>query len=210
MNQQNRFGNAGGKYKNAHSIAMGTRAEIAFENLMKQHGLRAERTKGEDDWKNHFDYVVKGTLFGEFINEKTKENETKVEVKAMKAKKRYEEQSPGILIVETIGTSGFPGWVFGESDIIAFEFPDNRFMLMKTKELAEYTQRVSTDFPKAPNCETANTRYSRISRPKEEIVIFDTKEIMKKVPNIILGAPPQRKRQRVDEQEEKVVEEKKD
>ena len=68
--------------------------------------------------RKHFDFIVKlGSKY------------QKVEVKSMKSRKRGQPQDPTCIFIETQSVKGYPGWVHGEADTVAFEQPEGFLMI---------------------------------------------------------------------------------
>lgn len=107
-------------------IKYGKDSEKRFIEFMQSNGCEVTKSSTHDDIYSHFDYYVK------------KGNHTyKFEVKGKKKNRRSDQkQSDDITWIELKGITGHNGWVFGQSDYIAFEH-NNGFLLVKREKVVE-------------------------------------------------------------------------
>lgn len=156
----------GGEYIDAISRNMGQSAEDEFFHLNKmQHKFIRSATRYENI-KKHFDFILYEQLLSKYI---------KVEVKSMKARHRGEAPDPSIIYIEIFNIDGYPGWVYGESDYIAFQRPDG-FLLVQTKSLINIVNYYYHHLPYVTKSGIEYTLYGRNNR-KDLVLILPFKEI---------------------------------
>jgi hypothetical protein len=104
-------------------------------------------------------------------------NGSKVDVKGCKRLNRHDEESRSdIIYIEFVGIVGYKGWVYGESDIIAFE-TESEFILISTKRLQKISRKlISREFTRTPKLYKS---YSRSSRPLERVGLLHIDDILK-------------------------------
>jgi hypothetical protein len=145
---------------------MGRNAEVRFMRISERHGYKYRAANRRENMVEHFDFILNGRL--------------KVEVKAMKAKRRGESVTPDIVYVETKNVNGGAGWVYGKADFIAFEQPDG-FLFVDRNELVAYLHKKLPHMRRAIYSGVFNTIYSRNGRD-DEVAIFNIRDIFT-IPN---------------------------
>lgn len=150
----------GGRYATPTTVHRGTAAEQRFANMCTERGLELRVATKKENVVFHFDFLVT-------LNDGRRKA---VDVKAVKSRRRGERPDPTVVFVEMQGVSGRPGWVFGNSDLIAFEQPNGFFMvprpalLLRTQQLMQRCR---------PCCVSgvAMTVYRRKGRMDELVVL---------------------------------------
>lgn len=111
------------------SYEKGKSAEDIFSNTCKKLGLKVEVANSYQEKVEHFDFII------------TDKREWKVEVKAQKKTNRYDKNFNNDWIwVEFQGITGQEGWLYGSSDVIAFELSDH-FLIVSTKMLRDFCEK---------------------------------------------------------------------
>jgi hypothetical protein len=134
------------------SFQRGSDAEELFKSLILKKGWECENASLALERK-HVDFIVAD------LNKSVK----KIEVKARKKVNRSDSGvDDSIIYVEFKNVAGYAGWIYGESDIIAFEQTDhfllvNRLALVDLcKKLVQFDQKVTR-----PTLYKVYTRYGR-------------------------------------------------
>jgi len=109
----------------------GEEAEVLFKNALNKRGIKVLPATRSENMFGHFDFIVNGK---------------KIEVKSEKALNRGEESSP-IFWIEAINVRGNIGWLYGESDTVAF-LHNGEFWAVETKTLRRYVEK---EIPGASN-----------------------------------------------------------
>ena len=103
----------------------------------------------------------------------------KIEVKSTKSPKRGKRPDISILFIELKCVGGYPGWIYGKSDVIAFQIRNN-FVIFNRLNLLKY---VEENIPKMKICKKGGikgTLYRRRNR-NDLVAIFDMETVMKEV-----------------------------
>jgi len=74
--------------------------------------------------------------------------ERRVDIKSQKSIKRGEDPSQTHTWIELVNVNGKLGWLYGEADIIAFEYNDEWILCDRMKLLHETIKTLSLDFGK--------------------------------------------------------------
>jgi len=125
----------GGKYIDNISKNMGNNAESRFVKICNEKELAIRPSNSIENRINHYDFIFNYN-----------HQYFKIEVKSMKSRKRGLNPDPSILYLELNNIEGGFGWIYGDSDYIAFE-QEKGFVLFNTKQLQKV---VSIFFPKLP------------------------------------------------------------
>ena len=121
----------GGEFATDVTHRMGLHAETLFQQLCKGKGLTVQPATRFENTVRHFDFVVRPWSLLPPSQEFAR-----VEVKAIKCPRRGAPPDPTLIYVELKGVLGHMGWVFGDADIVAFEQPEDSFLLVRRKDLA--------------------------------------------------------------------------
>lgn len=146
------------------SQIIGDDGENSFIQACIKNGWGKPTPSSEDENKyQHWDFKLS--------------NGTKVDVKGCKRLNRYDEKSRSdIVYIEFVGISGYGGWIYGESDIIAFE-NEKQFILITTKKLREISKKlISREFSRNPKLYKS---YRRYSRPLERVGLLHIDDVLK-------------------------------
>jgi len=74
--------------------------------------------------------------------------ERRVDIKSQKSIKRGEDPSQTHTWIELVNVNGKRGWIFGDADIIAFQYNDEWILCDRMKLLHETIKTLSLDFGK--------------------------------------------------------------
>lgn len=147
----------GSEYATEYTKAIGKYAEENFFNkCVKYKNIRIRCATKYEEIFYHYDYVI------EVINNNIP-SYFRVEVKAMKSKKRGQKQDPSIIFLEYKNISGGDGWIYGEADYIAFE-QQLYFLLIPREKLQEFADIKKINMKKSEKSGEINTLYSRKNR----------------------------------------------
>ena len=148
------------------SRQMGRDAERSFVETFESQGHRCVKSTRHENMREHWDFLV--------------DDKYKVEVKARK-KERRDDKSPNDewIYVEFKNIIGYPGWLYGRADYIAFERPNGflvvpRVLLVKAAE--DKIKLVWTDRP------TPYKSYRRWNRSDEHVGVLLINDILQ-LPN---------------------------
>lgn len=157
----------GGEYACEATTRMGTQAEHAFIKYCHDHNLRLRPATKYENTVLHYDYVVE--LNGrEYV---------RVEVKAIKSRRRGLPPDPRVIFVELKDIHGNPGWLYGAADVIAFQQPDS-FVFISRIALLQIVDQIQ------PQCRIAfqsglhHTLYSRPNR-QDLMLVLDIEDVIK-------------------------------
>lgn len=145
------------------SHAMGSRAESLFVRACQRRGVHhCCKASREQDRLEHFDFIV--SWWG------------RVEVKAMKARRRGMPPDPNVIYLELKGITGHHGWLYGNADYVAFEQPYQTFLVIPRTELVRQAHAF------APNCARSSRSgvpYTFYSRPNREdlVMVLDVADV---------------------------------
>jgi hypothetical protein len=138
--------------KDGESFKRGSEAEKLFKSLILKKGWECEEASKALEQK-HVDFIVTDPS----------KDPRKIEVKARKKVNRSDSGvDDNIIYVEFKNVAGYAGWIYGESDIIAFEQSDhfllvNRLALLDLcKKLVKFDQKVDR-----PTLYKVYTRFGR-------------------------------------------------
>ena len=150
---------------------MGATAEMKFVDICKkQNNYRIRGSTKYEETKLHYDFVVE-------IRVKDIIDYFRIEVKSIKSRKRGELADPNITFVKYKNVNGGPGWLYGESDYIAFEQIDH-FLVVLRKDLVKYSEEKKEKIRTIKKSGIVNTLYSRNNR-SDLIGCFSTDDIKK-------------------------------
>lgn len=157
----------GGEFASDLTNSMGTQAEHSFTHLCLGKGMQLRNATSFENTRLHFDFIVKkgdGTF-------------AKVEVKAMKARRRGQLPDPSIVYIETKNVSGGDGWLFGAADDVAFAQPWGFLVVPRIAlvKLVEYWRQL---VKRANTSGIPYTLYGRMNR-KDEVMVLPIEEIYK-------------------------------
>ena len=137
-----------------HTKKMGANAEIKFADVVQnKYSLKIRRSTKHEEIKLHYDYVI----------EKETSKYLRIEVKAMKSRKRGKPVDPNIIYLEFKNVIGGPGWLYGKSDYIAFEQPKS-FILVSRSDLVKFADRMYPRMKMSNRSGVEGTLYSRKNR----------------------------------------------
>jgi len=145
--------------------------EIRFRDIMMANNIEWRKATEEEDRKGHFDCVIKNK----------KNQEIKIEIKGRKKINRKDNHYQNSIIwLELVGITGYPGWLKGKSDFIAFEMTRYVFEIYSTKQLLNLVlkQVDLKTFVKRPE-ESIMKLYSRAGR--KDVICGVPIEIIRKL-----------------------------
>jgi len=163
----------GGELADNISRQLGQTAEDQFYNYYKSAGKRIRTATKFENHKKHYDFVTFEERLRKYI---------RVEVKSMKARKRGQEPDPTIAYLEVHNIDGYPGWVYGQADAIAFQTPTG-FLIVNRKRLVEIVNDYYKKLPYVTESGIEYTLYGRFNR-KDLVMILPFSEIEKIPGNI--------------------------
>lgn len=173
----------GGQFATAHTNRMGSHAEDLFEKICKANGMTVKHASKIDDMTRHFDFFVRPWNALDIGR-----TSARVEVKAMKCPRRGLPPDETLIYVELVNVIGKLGWVFGDADILAFEQPCDRFLLVKREELARKALEMWKTGEKGEHSGIKGTLWTRPGR--EDLVLsLDRDMHVKCLTHSILGFP---------------------
>ena len=123
-------------YKNKYdktgvAFQIGEKAECSFETSVSKAGLSCEKSSFPEEMR-HIDFWIEGN----------KTPRTAVDVKSRKKVKRADDKfNDEVVWIEFANVQGKRGWLYGDSDIIAFERPED-FLLVNRKLLARLCEKL--------------------------------------------------------------------
>jgi hypothetical protein len=151
--------------KNSSEIKRGDEAEESFKKLF----TFVKRATKEEDILQHWDLEV-------IIEDKN----VKVDVKALKNEDRYDPYpNENFHWVEIQNVNGDTGWLYGNSDLIAFETIDY-FILVGTLKLRKFLEKKLNYKQKdIPNIQPANVKdpYSFYRRKDRKDIVVKVKTV---------------------------------
>ena len=117
--------------KTGEASQMGENAEGSFETSVCKAGLSCEKASFPEEMR-HIDFWIEGD----------KTPRTAVDVKSRKKVKRADDKfNDEVVWIEFANVQGKRGWLYGDSDIIAFERPED-FLLVNRKLLARLCEKL--------------------------------------------------------------------
>lgn len=117
--------------KTGQAFVAGDSAETVFETATKKAGLTCDRASRQEEFQ-HIDFWITGDTIPRLA----------VDVKSRKKIKRADSQVNDDLIwIEFANVQGKRGWLYGASDLIAFEREDH-FILVNRKLLARLCEQL--------------------------------------------------------------------
>jgi hypothetical protein len=148
------------------SLEIGLSAEEELKKIAKTKNISIVKSSKEEDMYDHFDY---------YFN--FKETSKKIEVKAMKKISRNDIQQSEWIWVEFRNVCGYPGWIYGKSDLVAFELK-NHFIFVDRKELVSLCESIvdTKTIVKSPD-QAKYKGYRRWNRPKELTAMINISDI---------------------------------
>jgi len=165
----------GGALIDETSRHLGQTAEDIFFDHFRSNHKKIRTATTMENRKRHYDFVVFEESLGRHI---------RVEVKSMKARKRGQQPDPNIIYLEVHNIDGFPGWVYGEADYVAFQTPTG-FMMVNRIRLVEKVNHYFTRLPYVTESGIDYTLYGRFNR-KDLVMILPFSEISQIEDKIIL------------------------
>lgn len=144
---------------------LGDKAEAYFAKLCKDRGNEYFKSDISTDMKKHIDcYVL------------TEDNRrVSVDVKAIKKTSRQGKFDDSVQWIEFKNTYGGKGWLYGEADIIAFQF-NSGFYLVNRESLVEYCNTL------LENAQTFHKKYVKQPIPfYEKYTRHNCKDLVMKV-----------------------------
>lgn len=149
----------GGKFATAVTDRMGSHAESLFQRLCQSHGMPIRPATRFENIVRHFDFVVSPwTAFPLPCRS------ARVEVKSIKCPRRGDKPDPTLIYVELRAVMGHKGWVFGDADLVAFEQPNDSFLIVHRNELAERANEMHAIAPMGFRSGVKGTLWSRPDR----------------------------------------------
>jgi len=117
--------------KTGESFESGDKAESSFEIAIRKAGLSCEKTSFQEEIR-HIDFWVEGAKIPRMA----------VDVKSRKKVKRADDKfNDEVVWIEFANVQGKRGWLYGASDIIAFE-RESDFLLVDRKLLARLCEKL--------------------------------------------------------------------
>lgn len=115
-----------------NSEGMGRDAAERFIKMAKDRGFDVTLANSQQDRLEHWDVCITKPDLG---------IDTKIEIKSMKRKNRWDNKPQSEWIcVELKGITGYPGWLYGKADVMAFEI-ETGFLLVAREELVEVVEK---------------------------------------------------------------------
>lgn len=152
------------EYDSNGSFEIGLNAEHSFINCMSDNGISSTKANRYQETREHWDFRISNG-----------DKNYRVEVKARKRKRRHGQIDDDIIYVELKNVAGFPGWVYGKADFLAFERPDG-FLFVRRDKLAALTKKLCRDeWAERP---TLYKKYRRESRPDECVTIITIDDVL--------------------------------
>lgn len=165
----------GGDLADETSKRLGQTAEDLFYNHFINKNKKIRTATNNENRRRHYDFVVFEESLGRFI---------RIEVKSIKARKRGQQPDPSIVYLEVHNIDGHPGWIYGESDYIAFQTPTG-FMMVNRMRLVEKVKHFYDKLPYVTESGLDYTLYGRFNRmdlvmvlPFSEIAVIEDKIII--------------------------------
>ena len=152
----------GGVYATPDTIRRGSGAEQRFANMCSKRRLGVYPATPFENRVMHFDYIV--------VLRDGLDTRQRVEVKAIKSRRRGETPDPSVIFVELKNVSGGPGWVYGKSDIVAFEQPSG-FLMVQTRALKHLAESMVSTCKHANRSGIHHTLYKRRERDDLMLVL---------------------------------------
>jgi hypothetical protein len=149
----------GGKFATAATNLMGSNAETLFQRVCVARGMTLRPATRFENIVRHFDFVV--TPWTAFP---LPSRSARVEVKSIKCPRRGARPDPTLIYVELRGVLGHKGWVFGDADLVAFEQPNDSFLIVKRDELAQRAKEMHATAPMGVSSGIKGTLWSRPDR----------------------------------------------
>ncbi len=117
--------------KTGEAFESGDKAESSFETATRKAGLSCEKTSFQEEIR-HIDFWIEGARLPR----------TAVDVKSRKKVKRADDKfNDEVVWIEFANVQGRKGWLYGSSDIVAFE-RENDFLLVDRKLLARLCEKL--------------------------------------------------------------------
>jgi hypothetical protein len=117
--------------KTGESFESGDKAESSFETAIRKANLSCKKTSFQEEIR-HIDFWIEGERLPR----------TAVDVKSRKKAKRADDKyNDEVVWIEFSNVQGKRGWLYGESNIIAFE-RENDFLLVNRKLLARLCEKL--------------------------------------------------------------------
>ena len=127
-------------FKTNNSIEIGKAGVERFIKIAESHNLNITMTNSEEDRIGHCDLEISK----EGIN-----YHRRIDVKGLKRINRRDlQQQSDWICIEFQGITGYPGWLYGKADIIAFETEEG-FILINREVLVKYAEKC-IDLSKEP------------------------------------------------------------
>ena len=125
MAHKNRYDKTGEAFEN------GDKAESSFETAIRKAGLSCEKTSFQEEIR-HIDFWVEGSKIPRMA----------VDVKSRKKVKRADDKfNDEVVRIEFANVQGRKGWLYGSSDIVAFE-REHDFLLVDRKLLVKLCEKL--------------------------------------------------------------------
>lgn len=163
----------GGEYASEETTSMGTQAEKAFVKYCQDHNFRLRPATKYENTVLHYDYVVELQRQQVYL---------RVEVKSIKSRRRGLPPDPRVIFVELRDIHGNPGWLYGASDMVAFQQPDN-FIFIKRQDLLRVVEQIRPQCRVALQSGIHHTLYSRANR-HDLLLVLDTDDIKNSCVNL--------------------------
>lgn len=160
VNQNDQFG---------ESAFIGKTAENVFEEILKSQFIDYRPATLEEQYK-HIDFVINSEKLGK---------EIKVDVKATKKRSRSDNKTNSSYVwIEFVNVQGKKGWLYGESDYIAF-YDDGKtcFYLINREDLVKFCEKNVDDKIVTTAQEALHHKYTRENR-KDVLSLFYLEEIL--------------------------------
>lgn len=156
----------GGEFASPATTAMGTQAEQNFLRFCSSHkNIKIRKATKYENMVLHYDFVV---------NVKDHKYH-RVEVKAIKSRRRGLPPDPRVIFVELKDIHGNPGWLYGKADLIAFQQIDG-FLLVPREFLVKRVETLKPTFRLSLQSGVHHTLYSRPQR-NDLMMVLDIDDI---------------------------------
>ena len=137
------------------AFQIGEKAECSFETSVSKAGLSCEKSSFPEEMR-HIDFWIEGN----------KTPRTAVDVKSRKKVKRADDKfNDEVVWIEFANVQGKRGWLYGDSDIIAFERPED-FLLVNRKLLARLWRKAVRSLETKRRYQNASLHWLSKKRPQ--------------------------------------------
>lgn len=157
------------KFDNRKAKELGELGENLFYQAAIDRGYSIKTCKSYlENAKNHSDFYI------------TKNNITKrIEVKGPKRINSTDtELSDELICIELMGIAGFPGWLYGKADIVAFCIKEGFCLVQKDKLITLVESIIDINIEPIPSTQNKvkHVIYRRVQWNRMDKIVYITKE----------------------------------